>query len=192
MFDQLGIGHEGRSIGQAEIQVKRNPFVRRGKGGQTKNVDKCKTGEYHPAMNFWSKVRRSGKNNCWLWTGAKNKKGYGCLYIRGTQVGAHRVAWTVPKGLYVLHRCDTPGCVNPKHLYAGTQSQNIKDAVRRGRFSVNVPRGDNHNSAKLNEKLVVKIYHDPRPNKVIAAQYGVRPLAIWSVKARRTWRYVNV
>jgi hypothetical protein len=78
---------------------------------------------------------------CWVWSGATNRKGYGVYIFRGKYVGAHRVAWTlfrgpIPDGLFVLHRCDNPPCLNPDHLFLGTHNDNMIDMVLKGRGPV--------------------------------------------------------
>ena len=86
---------------------------------------------------------------CILWTGLRNNKGYGKAWYPRTQklILLSRLIWSavnecdIPAGHNILHSCDTPGCVNPNHLMAGTQSRNIKDAYRRGRMDVS---GDKH------------------------------------------------
>jgi len=90
--------------------------------------------------NFWQFVDKSGPNGCWIWTGAKNRGGYGTWSQRGFRGLAHRWSYAashreVPKGLFVCHHCDNPPCVNPEHLYAGTHRQNMDDAVERGRMA---------------------------------------------------------
>lgn len=81
------------------------------------------------------------ENGCWIWTGAVDHRGYGTIAsgIPGRPVKAHRVSYrhhhgAIKDGLGVCHHCDTPRCVNPAHLYAGTQKQNMHDAIERGRF----------------------------------------------------------
>lgn len=76
---------------------------------------------------------------CWLWTKARGKKGYGQIWVDGKTARVSRVAFVVfkgaiPDGLDVLHSCDNPPCFNPEHLFAGTQSENVKDSVRKGRW----------------------------------------------------------
>jgi hypothetical protein len=86
---------------------------------------------------FFQKVCEDG-SGCHLWTGARNIWGYGRHKINGKTCAAHRTAWelvngSVPVGLLVLHHCDNPRCVNPAHLYVGTQADNMRDMMARGR-----------------------------------------------------------
>ncbi len=81
---------------------------------------------------------KKDSNGCWLWTGCVNNKGYGALYIRGKVEGAHRAYWevyngSIPDNMCVLHTCDNPPCVNPDHLFLGTQSDNMIDKIKKGR-----------------------------------------------------------
>lgn len=86
---------------------------------------------------FWAKVRKS--DGCWLWIGAKNSHGYGYFAVTHNWiVRAHRIAFElttgpVPVDLHVLHRCDVRACVNPAHLFLGTQLDNVRDMVAKGR-----------------------------------------------------------
>lgn len=88
---------------------------------------------------FWSKVV-TNPGECWEWAGSKHRHGHGQIYIgAGTPAQyAHRVSWEIhkgpiPKGVVVRHSCDNPGCVNPDHLELGTQADNVRDMVERGR-----------------------------------------------------------
>ncbi len=95
---------------------------------------------------FWPKVERS--DGCWLWKAGKNLQGYGmiCMKKHGmTHLSAHKFSWLlhhgpIPIGLCVLHKCDTPACVNPDHLWLGTHKDNSEDMVIKGR----VCRGRRH------------------------------------------------
>lgn len=85
---------------------------------------------------FWTKVRKTP--SCWHWTGARRWDGYGRLQIPGRQLTAHRYSWElvngpIPEGTGVLHKCDTPGCVNPAHLFLGDQKVNMQDCLAKNR-----------------------------------------------------------
>lgn len=100
-----------------------------------------------PDAAFWVRVKPEG--DCHVWTGGKTVKGYGLF--RGT--GAHRVALAhalgrdIKPGMYVCHRCDNPPCVNPDHLFEGTQKDNMQDAKRKGRVSTTHVRSGEESAA---------------------------------------------
>ncbi len=88
---------------------------------------------------FWAKVNKSS-GACWFWTVALHGSGYGIFGIGKTTYRAHRISWTlkrgpIPKGLFVLHKCDVRACVNPSHLFLGTNQDNVNDMIRKGRNS---------------------------------------------------------
>lgn len=87
---------------------------------------------------FWAKVAKLGVCSCWEWTGWRKETGYGRVRIDGRILYAHRVSWIlangpIPDDLRVLHRCDNPPCVNPDHLFLGTQGDNNADRDAKGR-----------------------------------------------------------
>lgn len=94
-------------------------------------------------VRFWAKVERHGPSDCWPWRGTVALNGYGLVHSGGRDgrySGAHRLMWTlangpIPDGLSVLHRCDIRHCVNPNHLFLGTQSDNIRDCTLKFRHS---------------------------------------------------------
>jgi hypothetical protein len=93
------------------------------------------------SARFWAKVDKRGPDDCWEWTGAAIAKGYGKISRGprgGGQLAAHRVSWIlakseIPDGQMVLHRCDNRLCVNPSHLFLGTNTDNMRDMVSKGR-----------------------------------------------------------
>lgn len=108
-------------------------------------------------QRFWEKVDRRGPNDCWLWTGCKHGHGYGSFNNRVGPKAAHRFSYQlhngpIPDGMCVLHNCpdgDNPTCVNPAHLWLGTQADNIADMQKKGRFrSVKSPVKDEKRTKK--------------------------------------------
>ena len=134
------------------------------------------------------------KNGCWEWQGCSHHGGYGALCIKGKWASAHRTAYTfwkgiIPKGLCVLHRCDNPSCINPDHLFLGTQADNAKDRNRKGRTS----QGESFWRAKLTEKQVRAIRRRRAAGESLASlgrEYGLRWQGIQNVVKRKTWKHV--
>lgn len=105
-------------------------------------------------VQFFQRVNVGCVDDCWIWTMAKNKQGYGVAYFRKEVRLAHRVSFKlvvgeIPDGLFVLHRCDNPPCCNPAHLWLGTHDDNMADAASKGR-SV---QGDRHWSRMFPERV---------------------------------------
>ncbi len=124
---------------------------------------KCKD----PKILFWKHVNKT--ETCWLWTasGSGVNGAYGGFNNGRKKVKSHRFSWEmhngmIPDGLYVLHSCDVPRCVNPAHLFLGTKKDNTQDMLAKGRhYTVTKPefilRGSDANPAKLNEKQVFQL-----------------------------------
>ena len=103
-------------------------------------------------MDFWTRVDKSGE--CWLWTGAKFRQGYGMLSIGGQTRYAHRVAYEItvgpiPAGFVVMHSCDRKLCVRPSHLSLGTPQENARDAAAHDLY----PTGDRHHARLHPERM---------------------------------------
>jgi len=154
-----------------------------------------------PSIRFWRFVSKGDPNECWVWTGFRYKKGlaYG-QFEEGTSppmrrtVRAHRYSWVlhngeIPSGMQVLHRCDNPGCVNPNHLFLGTQKQNIEDMVRKGRASM----GEKAGGAKLTSDQVIEIrslHKSGVKQNVIARQFGMGKMEISRIVRRLRWAHI--
>lgn len=112
---------------------------------------------------FWSKVRfPENIDDCWEWTGGKDRDGYGRFFmIKGkSSLRASRLSWEyyfgpIPAGLQVLHKCDNPACVNPNHLFLGTQADNVHDMINKNR-QINL-RGSQHGNSVLTEENIDEI-----------------------------------
>lgn len=172
-----------------------------------------------PAARFWAKVDKS--STCWNWTADVNTRGYGFFALRhGVKIYAHRYSYQlaagpIPKGLFICHRCDNPRCVRPDHLFAGTQKQNIQDAVSKGRmargdrqgsrkvFLSRAPaelreptnayaRGAKHGMSKLTEPKIrtIRLLSSTMTQGAIAHQFGVTAGAVSLILSRKRWAHV--
>ena len=142
-------------------------------------------------------------SGCHLWLCYYNEHGYGQTRVggrKGCNILAHRLAWElfrgpIPDELFVLHRCDNPACVNPDHLYVGTQVDNEADVARRKRWGGprNLPCGAKHHhaTAKLTSEQVRAIRVDLRPQSEIARSYGVAQAAISRLKNGHSYTHIK-
>lgn len=143
---------------------------------------------------FWARVLKT--DNCWLWLGAKQARGYGFVKYHGRQHGAHRIAWQlingpIPDGMSVCHHCDNPQCVRPEHLFIGTTSDNMIDCSRKGRLVDN--SGANQGRSRLTEIDVVEIRTMDKcgiSQREIASKYSVSQPLISMILSRKTWRHI--
>ncbi len=153
------------------------------------------------ARVFAQRVDKSTSlTGCWLWTGA-TVRGYGVVNWDGKVTLVHRMVWEqengrpVPDGLFVCHSCDTPACVNPDHLWAGTQTDNMRDMSAKGRtgHSPIKARGEKAGNVRLTEIQAAEIFSMKNRERQVdlAARFGVCPSTIWSIMSGRTWRHVT-
>lgn len=165
-------------------------------------MDEVEKAKFNLAVaRFWSKVEKSTGNGCWNWN-AGVSEGYGVFSINGKPTLAHRFSWTlangpIPKisgryhGAVVMHACDNRLCVNPDHLRLGTQSDNVRDMIQKGRKVVAPSNGEKHGNAKFTDADVVEIRLSGKSDPELAAQYGVTPEAI-NYARTRGWRHIKV
>lgn len=143
---------------------------------------------------FREKVDVRGPDDCWPWLASTKQGGYGkCGDERGRVQLTHRVAYQlvngpIPEGMVVCHQCDNPRCVNPAHLYLGTQADNLRDMRNKGRD--NPPRGARHPKARLTEDLARSIRNDPRSHRRIARELGIGKSTVGMIKAGITWTHI--
>lgn len=144
---------------------------------------------------FWSKADRSGgPDACWPWQGTRARRGYGRFKIRtGEALKAHRVAYYIANGeepqLWVLHSCDNPPCVNPRHLSQGTHAENMRQRTQRNRTA----EGSRSASAKLTEGDIPEIRRRLAAGHTlvsIARSYHVGETTIRDIRERHTWDHV--
>ncbi len=158
---------------------------------------------------FWSKVKVKTKKVCWPMRRCPDKDGYGRIKIKGEFVRAHRVSYLLfhnkqPGELLVLHECDNPSCCNPKHLFLGTNDDNMRDMVAKKRSPFgnrNVARkrpgirqGIKNGAAKLNDRKVRQIRRKHSVGNVsfasLGREYGVVYGIISAIVKRKLWAHV--
>ena len=144
---------------------------------------------------FWAKVSIQVEDfSCWVWQRNKSGKGYGRVRVNGRDVLAHRMSYTlvfgeIPEGLWVLHHCDNPSCVNPNHLFLGTHLDNMRDMVSKDRHAD--LQGEDIGSAKIPNMGVIEIRKKYKPRtwglvKELAIEHGVSRRTIQVIVARRS------
>jgi hypothetical protein len=156
---------------------------------------------------FWRRINKDGPTPahapdlgpCWVFLGAKVRYGYGAFVVQRDGVRehstAHRVSWVlahgdIPDGMWVLHRCDNPPCVNPAHLFLGTRDDNMRDAMSKGRMA----RGSRAGRAKLTESdvRVMRALRGEGWTQVrLAERFGICQSEVSNVLRGATWRHVH-
>ncbi len=150
------------------------------------------------AKRFWEKVVVRGLDDCWEWTAYKNKNGYGTLQIDGESKLATHVLFYLrkgdwpPKGRTCNHHCDNPSCLNPIHIYLGTQKSNVRDRDFRGRG--NQAKGEKNGRAKLTEEQVRRIKSllcTGITRVALCRKFGVSRKSIYDIENGKNWAHVK-
>lgn len=135
-----------------------------------------------------------GRNKCWIWNSSKSKSGYGKIKFNGKDWRAHRLSYWIHKGkfslnLRVCHSCDNPSCINPDHLFVGTDQENKDDQIRKNRH----PKGEKIGQSKLKNGDILIIREMSKngiSQQAIADKYGVVQTTISGIVRRKTWKHI--
>ena len=140
---------------------------------------------------FWSKVEMIPFHPCWEWMGFRNEWGYGQVAIsHRSPERAHRLSWIIhygpiPRGLFVCHRCDNPGCVRPDHLFLGTTTDNMRDMISKGRANISAA----HEASREKERRRVSCNrgHPHSAENTTVRPDGKRQCKVCSKVSQRLW-----
>lgn len=144
---------------------------------------------------FYEKFIVRPNTRCWVWVGSRHRSGYGVMRIRGDAISTHRVSWMLhneflPPAMDVLHKCDRPGCVNPDHLFLGTQADNNLDRDMKGRGGS--LKGSTNHFARLTEDKVRSIRASVGKTLAeLSLSFGTSENNIRFILNRQTWRHVE-
>lgn len=134
------------------------------------------------------------QDQCWQWKASTFPNGYGQFQFEGRPHGAHRVSYTlykeeIPKGFLVCHTCDNVQCVNPDHLFLGTEADNMQDKTKKGRAYT--PPGEKNGSSKLSNDDIREIRNSSLNNHDLAKKFGVVADHIQRIKTRKVWKHLK-
>jgi len=149
---------------------------------------------------FWSYVNKGPKDECWIWQGPINSTGYGYWGLQGAKWLAHRLSYILANKLEslspdicVCHKCDTPRCVNPNHLFLGSKKENWDDMRAKGRNSNG--KGDHSGMARLSSPMVIearKLYATGNySHQKLAEMFGVSKSSMNKAIRGDTWSHIK-
>jgi hypothetical protein len=146
------------------------------------------------AQRLSANTCRATTCDCHLWVGLKDRHGYGTLKYNGKMVRAHRLAWMatrgeIPEGMHVLHKCDVRLCINPDHLFLGTNADNMRDRDQKGRHWS--PAGEAHYAAKLTEDVVRAIRASAENGVIVGRRYGISHKYVSDIRLGKKWKHVS-
>ncbi len=143
------------------------------------------------ALDKFARLYRvDSESGCWLWIGQRSGRRYGAHCIAGRTVKAHRFSWElhygpIPSGAYVCHKCDTPLCVNPRHLFVGTQADNMRDMAAKGRAA---SRPGQNNPIAVPVSIARAIAADREtPARDLARDHGVSAAVVYRIRNGTHW-----
>jgi len=148
---------------------------------------------------FWNKVDKT--KNCWEWRGAHNQKGYGRFHLESKTYSAHRISafWAgilpnLHSKLFVCHQCDNPSCVNPQHLFVGTQKDNMQDCIQKGRRISRGQQGVMHPKAKLLDQDILEMRSLYKQGNITYQNLGIRfhisKSQAYKIVNKRSWTHI--
>lgn len=142
-------------------------------------------------VRFWSKVRKTSEQGCWEWINPTHPFGYGRFGCDKKKHLSHRLSYQLHYGPIttkdcVLHKCDNPRCVNPKHLFLGSRADNAQDRTQKGRTL----KGSKVPTSKFTEAQVQAIRISSKSNKELAIEYQTKYGTIWAIRNRKIWQHV--
>jgi hypothetical protein len=141
---------------------------------------------------LYSKIMPEPNTGCWLYLGGVNWKGYGSFWMNGKGISAHRASYIfskgeIKKGLSVLHHCDTPSCINPDHLYLGTDLDNAADRKKRGRY--NLPSGPDNCNSILSWETVREIRVSGLTMGQVSKKYNIHKMTAYNVLTHKSYKH---
>lgn len=145
---------------------------------------------------FYASYQINLSNNCWEWQKDIDRKGYGQIHSyrenKRVTLFAHRVSYelhkgTIPEKFLICHSCDNRKCVNPDHLWIGTQSDNMQDMIKKGRYNY----GTKNRLSKLNHQQVLEIKNSRESGRFLSKKFDVSEATIINIRKNRTWRHLK-
>ncbi len=200
-FGWFKIGNKTSTIHRLVYESINGEILKGGEIGHLCNVHNCCNPKHlyikekkSLEQRFWSKVDKKGEDDCWNWTAGKDEDGYGMFSKVNKTRKAHKVSYEIhksiiPEGLCVLHTCDNPSCVNPKHLFLGSTQDNTHDRAIKNRSAT----GEKNGAAKLNKEDVIKIREQHKSGikvKKLSNDFNVHFSTVYRIINNDKWRNI--